>query len=143
MDLINTHAAVILPGIFSAYGTFMLRQFFMSIPNDLEEAAKIDGCNLFGIYWRIILPLSKPALATLATFTFMNNWRAFIWPLIVLNSPDKKTLPVGLESFMGLHNTEWHLLMAGTMMVVLPIILLFLFNQRFFVKGIQLGAVKG
>lgn len=143
LNLIDTHTAVILPGIFSAYGTFMLRQFFMSIPKDLEEAAQIDGCSLFGIYWRIILPLSKPALATLATFTFMGNWRSFIWPLIVLNSPEKMTLPIGLRYFMGLHQTEWSLLMAGSMMALLPIIIVFLFNQRFFVKGIQLGAVKG
>jgi multiple sugar transport system permease protein len=143
VNLIDTHTAVILPGIFSAYGTFMLRQFFMSIPKDLEEAAKIDGCNLFSIYWRIILPLSKPALATLATFTFMGNWRSFIWPLIVLNSPEKMTLPIGLRYFMGLHQTEWSLLMAGSMMALLPIMIVFLFCQRFFVKGIQLGAVKG
>jgi multiple sugar transport system permease protein len=143
VNLIDTHLAVILPGIFSAYGTFMLRQFFMSIPRDLEEAAKIDGCSLFGIYWRVILPLSKPALATLATFTFMGSWRAFIWPLIVLNSPEKMTLPVGLQNFMSQYGIEWNLLMAGTVMTVLPVILLFIFTQRFFVKGIQLGAVKG
>jgi multiple sugar transport system permease protein len=143
LNIVNTHAAVILPGIFSAYGTFMLRQFFMSIPKDLEAAAMIDGCSLFGIYWRIILPLSKPALATLATFTFMGNWRAFLWPLVVLNSADKMTLPVGLQQFMGVHDTQWHLLMAGSVMALLPLILLFLFSQRFFVKGIQLGAIKG
>jgi multiple sugar transport system permease protein len=142
-QLIDTHTAVILPGIFSAYGTFMLRQFFMSIPKDLEEAAKIDGCNLFSVYWRIILPLAKPALATLATFTFMANWRSFIWPLVVIHSQEKMTLPVGLASFMGQYDSEWHLLMAGTVMTLVPMILVFLFNQRYFVKGIQLGAVKG
>ena len=142
-NLVDTHLAVILPGIFSAYGTFMLRQFFMSVPRELEESAKIDGCNLFGIYWRVILPLSKPALATLATFTFMGSWRAFIWPLIVLNTPEKMTLPIGLNNFMTQYGVQWNLLMAGTIMAIMPILLIFLFNQRFFIKGIQLGAVKG
>lgn len=143
LGLVDTHLAIILPGIFTAYGTFMLRQFFMSIPKDLEEAAKIDGCNLFGIYWRIILPLAKPALATLATFTFMWNWRNFLWPLIVLNSPGKMTIPIGLQAFMSSHGNEWTLLMAGSMMYIMPIMIVFIFNQRFFIKGIQLGAIKG
>jgi multiple sugar transport system permease protein len=143
LNLMDTHMAVILPAMFSAYGTFMLRQFYMSIPKDLEEAAKIDGCSLFGIYWRVIIPLSKPALATLATFTFMGAWRNFMWPLVVLNSSDKMTLPVGLQSFMGIYETKWNLTMAGTTMAIVPLILIFIFNQRFFVKGIQLGAIKG
>jgi len=143
LGLVNTHTAIILPGMFTAYGTFMLRQFFMSIPKDLEDAAKIDGCSLFGIYWRIIIPLAKPAMATLATFTFMWNWRNFLWPLIVLNDQAKMTLPIGLQSFMSLHGNEWTLLMAGSMMYVIPIMLVFIFNQRFFIKGIQLGAIKG
>jgi len=143
LGLVDTHLAIILPGIFTAYGTFMLRQFFMSIPKDLEDAAKIDGCNLFGIYWRIIIPLAKPAMATLATFTFMWNWRNFLWPLIVLNSPGKMTIPIGLQAFLTTHGNEWTLLMAGSMMYIMPIMIVFIFNQRFFIKGIQLGAIKG
>ena len=143
LGLVDTHLAIILPGMFTAYGTFMLRQFFMSIPKDLEDAAKIDGCNLFGIYWRIILPLAKPAMATLATFTFMWNWRNFLWPLIVLNSPEKMTIPIGLQAFLTTHGNEWTLLMAGSMMYIMPIMIVFIFNQRYFVKGIQLGAIKG
>jgi multiple sugar transport system permease protein len=140
---IDTYWALIVPGIFSAYGTFMLRQFFMGLPKDLEDAAKIDGCSLFGIYYRVILPLSLPALATLTTFTFMGSWNSFMWPLIVINSMEKKTLPIGLASFQGLYTTDWTLLMAGSIIVLLPVLIVFIFNQRFFVKGIQLGAVKG
>lgn len=143
IGLIDTYAALILPGIFSAYGTFLLRQFFMTLPRDLEDAAKIDGCSLFGIFWRVILPLSKPALATLTTFTFMNSWNNFMWPLIVINSPEKMTLPVGLAYFQGQYQTDWTLLMAGSIIVLLPVILVFVFNQRYFIEGIQLGAIKG
>ncbi len=140
---IDTYKAVILPPIFTAYGTFMLRQFFLTLPKDLEDAAKIDGCSYFGIFWRILLPLSKPALATLTTFTFMGNWMSFMWPLIVLNSHEKFTLPVGLAYFQSLHNTDWTLLMAGSLMMILPILLLFIFNQRYFVEGIKLSGIKG
>ncbi len=140
---IDTYKAVILPPIFTAYGTFMLRQFFLTLPKDLEDAAKIDGCSYFGIFWRILLPLSKPALATLTTFTFMGNWMSFMWPLIVLNSHEKFTLPVGLSYFQSLHNTDWTLLMAGSLMMILPILLLFIFNQRYFVEGIKLSGIKG
>ncbi len=140
---IDTYKAVILPGIFTAYGTFMLRQFFLTLPKDLEDAAKIDGCSYFGIFWRILLPLSKPALATLTTFTFMGCWMNFMWPLVVLNSHEKFTLPVGLAYFQSLHHTDWTLLMAGSVMMILPILVLFVFNQRYFVEGIKLTGIKG
>ena len=115
----------------------------MSLPRDLEDAAKIDGCSLLGIWWRVILPLSKPALATLTTFTFMGSWGSFMWPLIVTNSMEKKTLPIGLASFQGLYTTDWTLLMAGSIIVLIPVLLIFIFNQRFFEKGIQLTGIKG
>ncbi len=140
---IDTYKAVILPGIFTAYGTFLLRQFFLTLPKDLEDAAKIDGCSYFGIFWRIILPLSKPALATLTTFTFMGSWLNFMWPLIVLNTHNLFTLPVGLSYFQSLHNTDWALLMAGSLMMILPILIVFLINQRYFVEGIKLTGIKG
>jgi multiple sugar transport system permease protein len=139
----DTYQALIIPAMFSAYGTFMLRQFFMTLPSDLEDAAKIDGCSFFGIYRRIIVPLSKPALATLTTFTFMGNWTSFMWPLIIIDSPEKKTLPIGLAYFQNLYTTDWTLLMAGSVMALLPIIIVFVFNQRFFIEGIRLGAIKG
>lgn len=140
---IDTYKAVILPGIFTAYGTFLLRQFFLTLPKELEDAAKIDGCSYFGIFWRIILPLSKPALATLTTFTFMGSWLNFMWPLIVLNTHEKLTLPVGLSYFQSLHTTDWALLMAGSLMMILPILIVFLLNQRYFVEGIKLTGIKG
>jgi len=140
---IDSYFALIMPGFFSAYGTIMLRQFFMSIPVDLEDAAKIDGCSFFGVYRKIILPLSKPALATLTTFTFMGSWRDFLWPLIIANSQELMPLQILLQSFQGFYGTEWTLLMAGSIIVLFPIIIVFIFNQRFFIEGIQLGAIKG
>ena len=140
---IDTYKALILPGIFSAYGTFMLRQFFLTLPKELEDAAKIDGCSYLRIFWHIILPLSKPALATLTTFTFMGAWMNLMWPLIAVNSIEKYTLPVGLAYFQGVHNTDWTLLMAASMMMILPILIVFIFNQRFFVEGIKLAGIKG
>lgn len=143
MGWIDSYKALILPGAFTAYGTFMLRQFFLTLPTDLEDAAKIDGCSYAGIFWRIILPLSKPALATLTTFTFMGTWMNFMWPLIVLNTHEKFTLPVGLAYFQSLHHTDWTLLMAASVMMIVPILLVFIFNQRFFVEGIKLTGIKG
>ncbi len=140
---IDTYQALILPGMFSAYGTFMLRQFFLSIPKDLEESAIIDGASRFTIYWHIILPLSKPALATLTTFVFMGAWNDFMWPLIVTNSMEMKTLPVGLAAFQGLYTTNWTLLMAATVIVLIPVLLVYVFNQRYFVEGIVLSGLKG
>ncbi|MGE4357732.1 MAG: carbohydrate ABC transporter permease [Candidatus Omnitrophota bacterium] len=140
---IDTYRALIIPAMFTAFGTFLLRQFFMTIPKDLEDAAKIDGCGYFGIYWRIILPLSKPALSTLTIFTFQGNWGSFMWPLLVTNRTELRTLPIGLEYFKSQYTTDWTLLMAGSVMVILPIILLFIFNQRFFVEGVKLTGIKG
>jgi multiple sugar transport system permease protein len=143
MHLVDTYAALILPAMFSAYGTFMLRQFFLTIPTELEDAARIDGCGKWGIYTNVILPLSKPALATLTTFVFLSNWNSFMWPLIVISSPEKKTLPIGLYAFMGQYDTEWTLLMAASLMVMLPVLVVFLAGQRYFVKGIVLSGLKG
>jgi multiple sugar transport system permease protein len=140
---LDSYVALTVPVMFSAYGTFMLRQFFMGIPRELEEAATMDGCGLFRIFWRIILPLSKPALATLTIFTFMGNWRSFYWPLVMVNSDAMKTLPLGLQTFNGLHGTEWTLLMAGSVMMIAPMIIVFVVGQKWFISGIQLGAIKG
>jgi multiple sugar transport system permease protein len=143
---IDTYKALIIPAIFSAYGTFLLRQFFMTIPRDLEDAAKIDGCSLWGIFWSVILPLSKTALATLTIFVSLGNWVSFMWPLLVTNSIEKRTLPVGLAYFQELYQyaqPDWGLLMAGSLVTMVPVIVLFLFNQRFFVEGIKLTGMKG
>jgi multiple sugar transport system permease protein len=143
---IDTYKALIFPAMFTAYGTFLLRQFFMTIPRDLEDAAKIDGCGYFGIFLNIILPLSKPALATLTTFVFLGNWTSFMWPLLVINSVEKRTLPIGLAYFQELYQhaqPDWALLMAGSMIAILPVIIIFVFNQRFFIEGIKLTGIKG
>ena len=143
---IDTYKALIIPSIFTAYGTFLLRQFFMTLPRDLEDAAKIDGCSLWGIFWRVILPLSNTALATLTIFVSLGNWVSFMWPLLVTNSTEKMTLPIGLAYFQELYQyaqPDWGLLMAGSLITMVPIIILFLFNQRFFIEGIKLTGMKG
>jgi multiple sugar transport system permease protein len=143
LNWLDTYKALILPSMFTAYGTFMLRQFFMTLPSELEDAAKIDGCSFWRIYWQIIIPLSKPALATLATFTFLANWQSFIWPLIITSSEKMKTLPVGLSYFQDLYTTNWTLLMAAALIVLLPALLVFIINQKFITKGIALSGLKG
>lgn len=138
---LDSYFALIIPHCFSAYGTFLLRQFFMTIPDDLEHAAKIDGCTYPRIYFSIILPLAKPALATLATFTFINSWKNYMWPLIIANDTRLMPLSVLLQWFQGLHTTDWTLLMAGSLLVLLPVTIIFSLNQRFITKGIQGGIV--
>jgi multiple sugar transport system permease protein len=140
---IDTYYALIIPPAFSAYGVFMLRQFFLGIPRELEEAAIIDGCSTFGIYWRVILPLAKPALAALTVLTFIGSWRSFMWPLIVTQTREMFTLPVALTQFQELYGVQWTLLMAGSVIMIAPMIVVFVLGQRFFIEGIQLGAVKG
>lgn len=142
LGLIDTFAAVILPGVFNAYGVFLLRQFFMTLPESLEEAAIIDGASYFRIYWNIILPLAGPALATLAIFSFRGAWNDFMWPLIVINSEEMKPLSVGLASFHGLYETNWPHLMAASTLALIPIILVFVAAQKYFVRGIALTGLK-
>ncbi len=139
---VDTYRALIIPGIFNAFGTFLLRQFFITIPQDVEDAAKIDGASTLRIFWRIILPISKPALAALTIATFMGNWQSFMWPLLVVDSVEKKTLPIGLAYFQDQYATNWPLLMASSLIAMLPIVLLFIFNQRFFIRGIRLTGVQ-
>ncbi len=134
--------ALMLPPMFSAYGTFMLRQFFLGIPKDLEEAATLDGCGSWRIYWTIILPLSLPALATLGIFTFIANWQSLFYPLVLIHSDERKTLPLGIMSFVDINSANWPHLMAASILSLLPIIIIFLLGQRFFSSGLQVGGVK-
>lgn len=143
LRLYDTYAALILPAMFSAYGTFMLRQFFLTIPTELEDAARIDGCGLWGIYKHVIMPLSKPAIATLVTFTFLQNWNNFMWPLIMIDSDQRKPLMLGLHTFMGRYSTDWTLLMAASVIVMVPVLIVFILGQRYFVKGIVMSGIKG
>jgi len=140
---VDSYYALIIPPMFSAYGVFLLRQFFLTLPRDLDEAATIDGCSPWGIYWRIILPLSQPALAALTILTFLGSWRSFMWPLIVTHTKDKFTLPLALAQFQEMYGIHWTLLMAGSVIMIIPMLIVFIFGQRFFVEGVQLGAVKG
>ncbi len=143
LRLTNTYAALIFPPMFSAYGTFLLRQFFMTIPRELEDAAIIDGASPFGVYRHIILPLSKPALATLTTFVFLHSWNDFLWPLMVVDRLALKTLPIGLAHFQDSYTTEYHLLMAASVIVMIPVLIVFVIGQRYFVRGIALSGMKG
>ncbi len=139
---IDTYAALIVPGLASAFGTFLLRQFFLTIPRDLEDAASIDGCSRFGVLWRIILPLSKPALATLAVFTFMGVFNDFLWPLVVTSSEEMKTVQLGLAIFRDRYQTDWGQLMAASVTATLPILLVFFFAQKYFIAGITMSGLK-
>lgn len=140
---INTYQGLILPGVFSAFGTFMLRQAFLTIPTEYEEAAYMDGASPLTIFLQIILPLSKPALATLAVFAFMGSWNAFMWPLFIVREETLMTLPVGLATLQGRWLTEWNLVMAGTVITVLPMLLLYLFAQKYLVQGYVMSGLKG
>lgn len=145
LDWVNTYQALILPGMFSAFGTFLLRQYFLTLPRDLEEAAFIDGANHLTIFWRIILPLTKPALGTLAVFSFMSFWNSYLWPLFVAREEVYMTLPVGLAALQGGPRalTQWNLVMAGAVITVLPILLVYLFAQKSFVRGVTMSGIKG
>jgi len=140
---IDTFRALILPPAFSAFSTFLLRQYYMSLPLELDEAARVDGASSFRIWWQIVMPLSGPALATLAIFTFLGQWNSFLWPLVVTNSAAMRTLPVGLASFQGQFSVQWHLLMAGSVIATLPVLVIYLVGQKWFVRGITLTGMGG
>jgi multiple sugar transport system permease protein len=143
LNWVNTYQGLIAPGVFSAFGTFLLRQFFLTLPRDLEEAAFLDGASHLTVYRRILLPLSVPGLATLAVFAFMGAWNGFLWPLVVVKDQRLMTLPLGLATLQGQFTTEWNLVMAGAVISVLPMLILYLFAQRTFQKGVVLSGLKG
>lgn len=142
MRLINTYPGLILPLLGNPFGIFLMRQFILSIPEEIEEAAKIDGCSGFGIFFKVILPLSRPGQAVLAIVTFMWAWTNLIWPLVATNTADMFTLTVGLAGIPSQHVIDWGLLTAGAFLSVIPIIIIFLFYQRGFIAGLTMGAVK-
>ncbi|GAB3821893.1 carbohydrate ABC transporter permease [Kribbella italica] len=145
VGMVNTYVPLVLPSFFgtAVFNIFLLRQFFLSIPYELDESAYIDGASPFQVYWRIILPLSKPALAVVGVFTFLGVWNDYLGPLIYLNDSDKYTLAMGLASFQGTYTAQWGYLMAAAAVVLLPIVLLFAFAQKYFVEGIALTGLKG
>jgi len=139
---IDTQAALIVPRLADVFGIILLRQYFTTIPVELEEAARIDGCSRAGTFWRIIVPLSRPAFATLAIFSFLFAWNDFLWPLLVTNNDSMRTIQIGLSSFVGRYGTSWNYLMAGTLTATVPSIVVFLFFQRALVRGIASTGLK-
>jgi len=139
----DTYFGLIIPFIMHGYGIFLMRQFIMPIPNDYIDSARIDGCTEFGIFWRIITPMCKPALITDGLFTFIYNWNAFLWPLIVINSPDMRTLTLGLLAFRQEHFIQWNLMAVGALFLFLPAFMVFLLAQRYFVRGVVMSGLKG
>lgn len=140
---LNTLAALIVPGIFSAFGTFMLRQFFLGLPRELDEAATLDGANPWQVYWRIMLPLAKPGLLALGLLTVLWSWNDLMWPLVVNTDPQQMTLSVGLASLEGEHTTNYPVLMAGSLLATAPILVLFVILQRQLIQGIAFTGSKG
>lgn len=139
----NTYWGIMFPGMISAFGVFLMRQFMTTIPNDLLDAARIDGMGELRIFTKIVLPLVSPALATLAIFNFIGNWNAFLWPLIIASRPKMFTLPVGLANFSGEAGSDWHLIMTGATVSMLPLIIIFLIFQKQIVRGIAMTGLKG
>jgi multiple sugar transport system permease protein len=135
--------SLIVPNAATAFGVFFLRQFFRTLPIEYEEAARVDGASRLKVLWRIVLPLSAPALATLAALTFLDSWNSFLWPLIAITSPSEMTLPLGLATFQGAHSTQWTLLMAGNMMSLIPMLLVFVLAQRYFVRSVAATGLSG
>ncbi len=144
---VNTYGGLIIPSISSVFAIFLLRQAFLGVPRDYQEAARIDGASEFMIYWRIFLPLNGPALATLAVFAFMGTWTDLLWPLLIARSPEMRTLELGLAYFnsstSAFRQTNWPLMMAASVIVMLPVLLVYIFAQRYFIRGITLSGVKG
>lgn len=145
LGAVDTLVPLIIPAFLGggAFNIFLMRQFFMTIPLELDDAAKIDGCSVLGIYWRIIMPLSKPVTGTVAIFSFLFHWNDFLGPLIYLNSTSKYTLALGLQLFQGQYETKWELLMAASVIVMMPVLIIYFLAQRYFVQGIVFSGVKG
>ena len=140
---LDNHATLIAPhAVASTFGTFLYRQFMMTIPQELEDAAKIDGASAFGIYWRIMMPLTKPVAAVLATFTFISTWNQFFQPLVFLKSTEQFTVAIGLATFREEEGTIWNLLMAASVLALMPTLIVFMFTQRYFVRGIVTTGLK-
>lgn len=143
MGLVNTMAGVVVPFMAGIFGIFMIRQYAMSIPDDLLDAARVDGAGEYRIFWNIVIPVIQPILVTLAVFTFLSAWNDFMWPLIVLSDDAKYTLPVALASLSGEHVQDTGLMMAGSVLTVLPVVVLFIVLQRAYIRGVMMGSVKG
>jgi multiple sugar transport system permease protein len=140
---LDSYWGIMFPGMMTAFGTFLMKQFFETVPNDFIEAARVDGLNEFQIWWKVAMPLVTPALSALAIFTFLGNWTAFFWPLIVTTSKELYTLPVGLSSFAVEQSIQWEMIMTGAAIATLPTLIVFLVLQRYIVRGVMLAGLKG
>jgi multiple sugar transport system permease protein len=140
---LNHIGSLILPVAATAFGVFFMRQFFRTLPVEYEEAARVDGASRLTVLWRIVLPLSGPALSTLAALTFLDSWNNFLWPLIAVNQTNQMTLPLGLATFQGAHSTDWTLLMAGNVMTLVPIMMVFFAAQRYFIRSVAATGLTG
>jgi multiple sugar transport system permease protein len=140
---LDSYWGIMFPGMMTAFGTFLMKQFFESVPDDFLEAARIDGLNEFTIWWKVAMPLVTPALSALAIFTFLGNWTAFFWPLIVTTSNELYTIPVGISSFSDAQDTRWEMIMTGAALATIPTLVVFLALQRFIVRGVMLAGLKG
>lgn len=140
---LDSYWGIMFPGLMTGFGTFLMKQFFESVPDDFIEAARIDGLNELQIWWTVAMPLVKPALAALAIFVFLGNWTAFLWPLIVTNSPEMYTIPVGLSSFGDEADVAWELIMTGAAISTIPTLIVFLIFQRFIIRGVVMAGLKG
>jgi multiple sugar transport system permease protein len=143
LGIVDTLAAAFVPWLASAFGIFLMRQFFLSLPSELEDAGRIDGCGRLRVFWYIVLPLAKPALATLTVFTLLGSWNDLIWPLIAINNENSYTIQLGLANFQGTRRTQWSLLMAGNVVATMPLIVAFLIAQRQFVATMSFSGIKG
>jgi multiple sugar transport system permease protein len=143
MGLVNTYWGVIIPGMATIFGIFLIRQYMLTLPQDLLDAARIDGASEWTIYWKVVMPLARPVLVTLAIFAFMSSWNDFMWPLIILTDSDRYTLPVAVANLVGEHVQDVELMMAGSVLTVLPVLILFLALQRQYIAGLTVGSVKG
>lgn len=140
---LDSYWGIMFPGMMTAFGTFLMKQFFEGVPNDFLEAARIDGLNEFQIWWKVAMPLVTPALSALAIFSFLGNWTAFFWPLIVTTSPELYTLPIGLTSFAVEQSIQWEMIMTGAALATIPTLVIFLALQRYIVRGVMLAGLKG
>lgn len=140
---VNSFWGLAFPGLIPAFGVFLMRQFFQTLPRDLFDAARVDGLSEFGLFWRIGLPLVQPALAALGIFAFIGNWNAFLWPLIIAKTPDMRTVPVGIALFSGEAGTQWNLIMAANALAIIPVLLVFFIFQRQIIEGVVLTGTKG
>ncbi|MFS8202228.1 carbohydrate ABC transporter permease [Streptomyces sp. CWNU-52B] len=143
LGLVDSLGALIVPSLVTPFAVYLLRQFFLSLPRELEEAAWLDGCSRLGVLFRVVLPLSRPALSTVAVLTFLTTWNDLTWPLIAINHDTQYTLQLGLTTFQGLHHTKWSAVMAGNMITVLPVLVAFLFAQKTFIQSITSSGLKG